>query len=136
MAVKRRGISNLRGRTKKPAKPTARSAGFAICPLEVWATKPKAPRGSTYLRSFNMHRGQRPARARGREGSLAARPHRITTAINSRTELQLRPMSRQRIAQGVQRDLERKAGGAPPGGVRLTCRPGRQSTVARPRQHA
>ncbi len=64
-----------------------------------------------------MHRGQRPARARGREGSLAARPHRITTAINSRTELQLRPMSRQRIAQGVQRDLERKAGGAPPGGV-------------------
>src|SRR5437764_15424950 len=101
MAVKRRGISNLRGRTKKPAKQTALSAGFAICPLEVWATKPKAPRGATYLRSFNMHRGQGPARARVREGVLAARAHTITTVINTRTELHIHPMSRKRIANVV-----------------------------------
>ena len=48
---------------QKTGQAIARSAGFTICSLEVWATKPKAPRGSTRLRGFNMHRGQWPASA-------------------------------------------------------------------------
>ena len=65
------------------------------------------------------------AGAGARAGSVVPQPAITKTvtaatdrrAINSRTELQLRPMGRQRIAQDVQRVFERKAGGAPPGGV-------------------